>query len=142
MSVFVFAGERLLIQQRADVKYHSGGLWANSCCTHPDWGESVAACAARRLPEELGFSTPLSLCAVVDYHADVGKGLIENERVHVFRGDVAAPFPVTGFAPAEVQAARWVTGDELRAEVARRPDLFTPWLRIYLDRWDELALAA
>jgi isopentenyl-diphosphate delta-isomerase len=140
VSVFVFAGERLLIQQRADGKYHSGGLWANTCCTHPHWNESPADCASRRMVEELGFAVPLTARAVVDYEADVGKGLTENERVHVFRGDLSRPISVSGFNRAEVQAVSWIGERELRLAVAADPSRFTPWLRIYLDRWSELAL--
>lgn len=140
VSVFVFAGDRLLIQQRADGKYHSGGLWANSCCTHPHWKESTADCARRRLFEELGLSLPLHPRAVVDYRADVGNGLIENERVQIFRGDMAAPVDLTAFNRDEVQAVAWIDEKSLRADVKARPLHYTPWLRIYLDRWSELAL--
>jgi isopentenyl-diphosphate delta-isomerase len=140
VSVFVFAGDKLLIQQRADGKYHSGGLWANSCCTHPHWNETPANCARRRLFEELGIKLPLHARAVVDYHADVGGGLIENERVHTFRGDLAAAVDVDAFNRAEVKAVAWISEGELRREVAKDPGRFTPWLRIYLDRWNELAL--
>lgn len=140
VSVFVFAGERLLIQQRADGKYHSGGLWANTCCTHPHWNESPADCARRRMMEELGFELPLTARAVVDYEADVGKGLTENERVHIFRGDLARPIEISGFNRDEVQAVSWIGEHELRLAVVADPSRFTPWLRIYLDRWSELAL--
>jgi isopentenyl-diphosphate delta-isomerase len=140
VSVFVFAGNRLLIQQRADGKYHSGGLWANTCCTHPHWGENASDCASRRLFEELAFRVPLHPGAVVDYHAAVGGGLIENERVHTFRGDVSMPFDVAAFDRAEVQSVAWVNEDDLRRAVAADPARFTPWLRIYLDRWSELSL--
>jgi isopentenyl-diphosphate delta-isomerase len=140
VSVFVFAGSRLLIQQRADGKYHSGGLWANTCCTHPHWGESASDCARRRLFEELGIRVLLHPGAVLQYHADVGGGLIENERVQTFRGDVALPLDVAGFNRDEVQSVAWVDEDDLRRAVAADPARFTPWLRIYLDRWSELAL--
>jgi len=140
VSVFIFAGDRLLIQQRADGKYHCGGLWANSCCTHPHWGESTANCARRRLNEELGMEVALFPRAVVDYWADVGGGLIENERVHIFRGDLAAPVSVTDFNRDEVQTVAWLDERELRRQVASSPARFTPWLRIYLERWSELSL--
>ena len=140
VSVFVFSGDRLLIQQRADGKYHSGGLWANSCCTHPHWGESPSDCAGRRLFEELGVTLPLKARSIVDYHADVGNGLIENERVHIFRGDAAGPIDVANFNREEVQAVAWVDEQALRSAVAAEPGRYTPWLRIYLDRWSELAL--
>ena len=140
VSVFVFAGDKLLIQQRADGKYHSGGLWANTCCTHPHWNESPADCARRRLFEELGIQLPPQARAVVDYHSDVGSGLIENERVHTFRGDLTSPIDVDDFNRAEVQAVAWVGEAELHRAVAVDPGRFTPWLRIYLERWNELAL--
>jgi isopentenyl-diphosphate delta-isomerase len=140
VSVFVFAGERLLIQRRADGKYHCGGQWANTCCTHPHWNESPADCARRRLMEEVGLALSLQACAIVDYRAEVNNGLIEDERVHVFRGDVAAPFDVTGFDRREVQELAWVEQAALRRMVAADPARFTPWIRIYLDRWSELSL--
>ena len=140
VSVFVFAGDLLLIQKRAEGKYHCGGQWANTCCTHPHWNESPADCARRRLFEEIGLVLELEPRAVVDYRAEVGNGLIENERVHVFRGNVTAPLDVSGFDRQEVAEVAWIDQRELRAQVRRTPDHFTPWIRIYLDRWDELAL--
>lgn len=140
VSVFLFAGDRMLIQQRAVGKYHSGGLWANSCCTHPHWDESTADCARRRLFEELGMCADLRPSAVVDYHADVGRGLTENERVHIFVGDLARTEDIFGFNRDEVQAVAWIDERTLRREVAAQPERFTPWLRIYLDRWSELSL--
>lgn len=142
VSVFVFAGRRLLIQRRAEGKYHCGGLWANSCCTHPHWDETAADCARRRLFEELGLRLELQPGAVVDYRADVGSGLVEDERVHVFRGDVPAPIAVPDFNTNEVQDVAWVDLDVLARQVRDKPERFTPWLRIYLDRWGELALRA
>ena len=56
VSVFVIEGPRVLIQKRAAGKYHTPGLWANTCCTHPRWEEEAATCAVRRLREELGIS--------------------------------------------------------------------------------------
>lgn len=140
VSVFIFAADRLLIQQRADGKYHCGGMWANSCCTHPHWGETPDHCAARRLFEELGIRVALNPRAVVDYQADVGGGLIENERVHIFRGDVSRPMNVANFNRSEVQAVAWIDERQLRTQVAESPARFTPWLRIYLERWSELSL--
>ncbi len=140
VSVFVFCGDELLLQQRAPGKYHSGGKWANTCCTHPHWGESPADCARRRLEEEVGLVTDLGPRGVVDYRADVGDGLIENERVHVFQGTVAQKPARLEFDRGEVSALRWVSLDTLRREVGDNPSAFTAWLAIYLDRWSELAL--
>jgi isopentenyl-diphosphate delta-isomerase len=133
VSVFVQDDTRTLLQRRAAGKYHSAGLWANACCTHPRWGEPAAICAARRLREELGIDG-LDLCwrARIDYRAAVGKGLRENERVEVFTA--AAPVGVTVSPdPAEVAEVRWVELRTLRAEIADRPQDFAAWLRVYLE---------
>ena len=134
VSVFVLCAGRLLIQQRAFGKYHTPGLWANTCCTHPYWGEPAASCAARRLQEELGLSgLDLRPVGEIEYRADVGGGMIEHELVAVFRAEVSAPPAVTE-NPAEVAATRWTSLPDLEAEIAAEPDRFTPWLRIYLQK--------
>ena len=132
VSVFVLEGRRVLIQQRALAKYHTPGLWANTCCTHPRWDEDPAACAVRRLREELGITGLFPAFADrVEYRADVGNGLIEHELVDIF---VAETQPGLTLAPHpdEVAATRWVDLYDLSAEVLRNPERFTPWLRIYL----------
>jgi isopentenyl-diphosphate delta-isomerase len=132
VSVFVLAGTRVLIQQRALDKYHTPGLWANTCCTHPHWGEDPAACAGRRLREELGIGgLSLVLAGQVEYRAEVGQGLTEHEVVDVFLAEAGPALPVQPNA-AEVAAVRWIDLYDLAAEVRRWPDRFTPWLRIYL----------
>lgn len=132
VSVFVLDGARVLIQKRAAGKYHTPGLWANTCCTHPRWEEAALACAGRRLDEELGI-TGLSLVPVgqVEYRADVGRGMIEHELVEIFRA-AAGPDLAVRPNPLEVEAVRWVELSDLTAEVRREPERFTPWLRIYL----------
>lgn len=134
VSVFVMAGDRVLIQRRALSKYHTPGLWANTCCTHPAWNEAALDCAVRRLREELGITGLAPLHRdTVEYRADVGGGLTEHELVEIF----LAPAPATltwDLNPNEVEAVRWITLPALAAEVAATPALFTPWLRIYLDR--------
>lgn len=137
VSVFVLRGQEILIQQRAAGKYHTPGLWANTCCTHPNWGEPPADCAVRRLGEEVGI-TGLDLRHVgqVEYRAEVpGKGemLTEHELVEVFVGEAGWPLDLE-LDPDEVQAVLWVSLDALRSEIAAKPVAFTPWLRIYLDR--------
>lgn len=132
VSVFVFDGPRILIQRRALGKYHTPGLWANTCCTHPAWGEAAADCAARRLREELGISgLTLVARAAIDYRAPVGNGMVEHERARIFTAEAG---PDLGLRPdpAEVMAVRWIPLAALRAEIAAEPERFTPWLRIYL----------
>lgn len=132
VSVFVMAGRQVLIQRRALGKYHTPGLWANTCCTHPFWGEDAAVCALRRLREELGI-TGLSVAAAgqVEYRADVGGGLTEHEVVEVFLAEADADLAISP-DPDEVEATRWVDLSDLAVETRRSPERFTPWLRIYL----------
>lgn len=132
VSVFVTDGDRVLLQRRALTKYHTPGLWANTCCTHPHWGESAADCAVRRLSEELGIADLVARHAgTVEYRADVGGGMVEHEVVDVFRARAQAGLSVSP-NPAEVMEVRWIGLRRLLAEVGTNPDRFTPWLRIYL----------
>lgn len=132
VSVFVIHDGRILLQRRAEGKYHTPGLWANTCCTHPRWAEAPDACARRRLQEELGI-TGLSVLPAgqVEYRADVGGGLIEHEVVDVFLAP-ASFVPMLRPDPEEVADTRWVTLAELEAEMQAQPDAFTPWLHVYL----------
>ena len=122
----------ILLQRRALGKYHTPGLWANTCCTHPDWSEDPAACARRRLREELGITglTP-EFRHRLEYRADVGNGLTEHERVDVFTVSVEAS-PEQRPNPAEVMDTCWISYPALTEKVASSPEVFTPWLRIYL----------
>ncbi|WGV17465.1 isopentenyl-diphosphate Delta-isomerase [Fuscovulum ytuae] len=134
VSVFVMQGRRVLIQQRALAKYHTPGLWANTCCTHPRWDEDPAACAVRRLREELGIEGLFPVFADrVEYRAEVGGGMIEHELVDIFVAEAPAALTVVPH-PDEVAAVRWVDLYDLSAEVLRSPERFTPWLRIYLEQ--------
>ena len=132
VSVFLRVGAAFLWQQRASGKYHSGGLWANACCSHARWGETPTHCAHRRMAEELGI-TGLSFrpLARVEYRAEVGPGMIEHEVVDVFLADLAVPPQITP-DPAEVAATAWMTLAEIDAAIAAEPDRFTPWLKLYL----------
>jgi isopentenyl-diphosphate delta-isomerase len=140
VSVFVMDGDALLLQQRAAGKYHCGGLWANTCCSHPAWGESAADAAHRRLDEEMGLRLPLSARNVIDYEADVTDGLREVERVHVFRGEARAADLVATPDSTEVSAVRWAPIDRIRDDARARPQRYAPWFRIYLERWGELGV--
>ena len=132
ISVFVMRGNRVLIQRRALTKYHTPGLWANTCCTHPHWGETDLDCAHRRLNEELGIGgLDLAHVGEVEYRADVGGGLIEHELVQVYTAPAPAGLAVVP-NPSEVVDTDWMTLTALMRKVERSPELFTPWLRIYL----------
>ena len=142
VSVFVLAGRRVLIQRRALTKYHTPGLWANTCCTHPAWGEDPAACATRRLREELGITgLRVAHAGQVEYRAEVGQGLVEHEVVEVFLAEAPAGLTVAP-NPDEVAETAWIDLYDLAAETARHPERFTPWLRIYLAEHMETIFAA
>lgn len=132
VSVFVVHGTDILMQRRAMNKYHTPGLWANTCCTHPIWDEESSTCAIRRLKQELGITGLYpEFRHHLEYRADVGNGMVEHEAVDVFlchtRDDLdLAP------DPGEVMDTCWVNYHDLLAEVARHPERFTPWLKIYL----------
>lgn len=132
-SIFIFnARGEVLLQRRADVKYHFAGYWSNSCCGHPRPGEETASAAVRRLGEELGFQTPLIEQTQLVYRAeDPRSGLIEHEYLHVFRGRyVADPRP----DPAEVGAWRWTSVSAVRRGLVKSPHLFTPWFQLIAER--------
>ena len=132
VSVFVTDGDFLLIQQRALCKYHTPGLWANTCCTHPHWEENAAVCAARRVREELGISgLAYAQRERIEYRADVGGGLTEHEVVDIFTADATRDVRIEP-NPDEVMAYEWIRIEDLAAEIAGQPDKFTPWLRIYM----------
>jgi isopentenyl-diphosphate Delta-isomerase len=132
VSVFVTDGSRVLIQRRALTKYHTPGLWANTCCTHPGWDEDSAACAVRRLREELGITGLFPAFADrVEYRADVGQGLTEHELVDIFVAERTEKMTLDA-NPDEVAEVAWVDLYDLSADVLRNPERFTPWLRIYL----------
>ena len=132
VSVFLTHGSRTLIQRRALGKYHTPGLWANSCCTHPHWDERPADCAQRRVGQELGLhDLRPDFVGQVEYRADVGGGMVEHELVDVFRAEIDSRTPLFP-DPAEVMDSAWIGVADLMAALDRDPGRFTPWLRIYL----------
>ncbi|MEP2921482.1 MAG: isopentenyl-diphosphate Delta-isomerase [Sulfitobacter sp.] len=138
VSVFVMSGDALLIQRRALGKYHTPGLWANTCCTHPQWDEPDAACAQRRLNEELGIEgVDLQHRGQVEYRADVGGGLVEHEVVEVFVVQATPALPLVP-NPDEVMDTRWISLRDLSRNIASTPEIFTPWLRIYMEQHSQM----
>lgn len=138
-AVSVIIGDqhgRILLHRRAAEKYHSGGLWTNTCCSHPRPGEQVNEAAARRLVEEMGISCPLFFMFSMNYRAEVSNGLIEDEIVHLFGGRFdGAPTP----DPLEVSDWCWKSFDEVERDVELRPDIYTVWFRkIRNDFWSTI----
>jgi isopentenyl-diphosphate Delta-isomerase len=126
-SIFLFDGAgRLLMQRRAAEKYHSGGLWTNTCCSHPRQGETLEQAAQRRLQEEMGLEAPLEHRFSFIYRAAFDNGLVEHEFDHVFFGQLTGtPVP----DPAEVEAWELVPVAELDDALRTHPDRYTAWLR-------------
>jgi isopentenyl-diphosphate delta-isomerase len=123
--------DRVLLQRRADRKYHFAGRWSNSCCTHPRPGEDPVAAVVRRTHEELGIAIDgLVECGTFVYRAtDPRSGLVEWEVDHVF---AASPVGRTVPHPDEVSGVRWVVAAAARDEASASPDC-TPWLGGVLD---------
>jgi len=136
-SVLIFNSKgELLIQQRANNKYHSPNLWTNTCCSHPRPDESISAAAQRRLKEEMGIDTPLVLSHKFIYKVDFENGLTENEMDYVFTGTFNGS-PVT--SPAEVSNWKYISMNDLVSEIAQRPDAFTHWFKIIISNWKKKA---
>ncbi len=127
-SVFIFNSKgEMLIHQRALGKYHSGGLWTNTCCSHPRPHEDTEAAANRRLSEEMGMQAPLKHSFSFVYKSAFVNNLTEHEFDHVFTGTTdAAPVP----NPSEVMDWRYVTLKLLDREIENNPEQFTTWFRI------------
>jgi isopentenyl-diphosphate delta-isomerase len=132
-SVFLYNQKNeLLLQQRAFHKYHSGGLWSNSCCGHPRPGEEVGAAAGRRLGEELGISCQLAPVGSFSYRVDFANGLIENELDHVFLGRYKGDIKPN---PDEVSDWKWEAPDSLAARLQAAPSSFTHWFGLAFERF-------
>lgn len=116
---------RVLLQRRAADKYHSGGLWANSCCGHPRPGDATSDAAVRRLYEELGVCAALSHAGTFTYRAAVGQTMIEHEIDHVFVGTASGELAPD---PREISATEWVSVDDLVADLCENPDRYAVWL--------------
>ncbi len=128
-SVFIFRHGKeteLLLQQRAMHKYHSYGLWTNTCCSHPRTGETIVQAGVRRLREELGISTTLTTLGWFHYNSHFENGLSENEIDHVLVGTIRSDAEIAA-DPNEVHACRWVTIAALEKELAHSAEQFTPW---------------
>ena len=132
-SIFVLNdNDELLLQQRAFGKYHSGGLWSNTCCSHPIPNEDTIDAAHRRLKEEMGFDCELSRIFTLRYCSKVSNGLTENELDHVYLGyynGAIVPNPV------EVIAHRFVLIEDLTQMMATQPANFTAWFHLALPRF-------
>ena len=131
-SIFIFNSKNeMLLQQRALSKYHTPGLWTNSCCSHPRDGESLHDATNRRLQEQMGMQCELKEAFSFIYKADVMQGLVEHEFDHVFIGtsdDLAI------INKDEVESFRYRTIENIKADIERNPQNYTAWFKIAFDK--------
>ncbi len=131
-SVFIFRNKNghteLLLQQRKQNKYHCGGLWSNTCCSHPREDENLQDAGKRRLKEEMGIIiSSIKHAGTFHYKAKFDNGLIENEIDAVLTGHFDSDS--ISFNSNEVQDVRWVILRQLEKEFANMPEKFTPWFK-------------
>ena len=130
-SIFIFNSKgELLLQQRALSKYHSPGLWTNTCCSHPRNGETMEQATSRRLMEEMGMTCEMHEVFTFIYKAPVGLGLIEHEYDHVFFGQSdATPIINTD----EVESWKYMSLDDISSDMKAHPEQYTEWFKISFD---------
>jgi isopentenyl-diphosphate delta-isomerase len=134
-SVFIFNSKgEMLLQQRAQGKYHSGGLWTNACCSHPAPGEGVAEAAARRLKEEMGFSVSLKKIFDFIYRSEMQNGLTEHEFDHVFTGTYDG---IIRPDISEVKDYCYKSMESIRESLQSHPHQYTAWFHIAFPRVEQ-----
>lgn len=125
-SIFILNDEgEMLLQKRADDKYHGGGLWSNACCSHPTEDDNLQKQAERRLMEEMGFRTKIGKIGEAKYNLEVGN-LIEHEYDHLFIGTYNGEIKPN---PKEVSDYRWISLENLEKDLKTNPDIYTPWFK-------------
>jgi isopentenyl-diphosphate Delta-isomerase len=132
-SVFVFNDKNeLMLQQRAHSKYHSPGLWTNTCCSHQREGESNIEAGKRRLQEEMGFSTDLKDTISFIYKAPFDNGLTEHEFDHILVGKFNKE---PNLNPEEAAAYKWLPLEEVKEDMKNNPQIYTEWFKIIFDKY-------
>ncbi len=137
-SILVFnKDKKVLVHQRALDKYHCGGLWTNTCCSHQRDGESTLDAAHRRLEEELGFTCELEEQFTFIYKAAFDNGLTEHEFDHVLFGTHDGD---TNPNPQEVADTHWMTIAQVKKDIATHPKKYTPWFKIIIEEIEKREL--
>lgn len=139
-SIFIFNDKgQMLLHKRAASKYHSGGLWTNACCSHPQPGEDTLAAAENRLKEEMGFHVPLVRIFDFTYRAEFENGLTEYEFDHVFTGTYEGEVNPD---PDEVSDYCYKSVEDIRDSLVTRPQQYTAWFRIAFPKLEEYMATA
>ncbi|WP_430409674.1 isopentenyl-diphosphate Delta-isomerase [Kordia sp.] len=132
-SVFILNDKgELMLQQRALHKYHSPGLWTNTCCSHQREGESNISAGKRRLQEEMGFVTELAEAVSFIYKAPFDNGLTEHEYDHVMIGTYNDAPEIN---PDEVADWKWMEVQAVKNNIGENPDQYTAWFKIIFDKF-------
>ena len=132
-SVFIFNdNNELMLQQRAMHKYHSPGLWTNTCCSHQRDGESNIEAGKRRLLEEMGFTTDLKETTSFIYKAPFDNGLTEHELDHILVGHYSDD-PIIN--KDEVASWKWMPLENVKDDIVTHPELYTEWFKIIFDKF-------
>jgi isopentenyl-diphosphate delta-isomerase len=130
-SIFLFNSRgEMLITRRAPGKYHSPGLWTNTCCGHPRPGEALGDAARRRLREETGIVCEIARKSQFIYRAEFDNGLTEHELDHIFTGVYDGPLDAIN--PEEADAVEWVDPQQTLADMQTNPSRYTVWFRLSL----------
>jgi isopentenyl-diphosphate delta-isomerase len=131
-SILLFNSKgEILIQKRAHTKYHSAGLWTNTCCSHPAPGELMKDATRRKLMQEMGIDEPSDFAFKFMYRTELENNLVEHELDHVFLGKFDGQPAIN---VKEVEAYRWVSLDALRKEIEMSPENFTYWFKLIMSR--------
>lgn len=134
-SVFIFNdNDELMLQQRALHKYHSPGLWTNTCCSHQRDGETTIEAGKRRLLEEMGFTTDLKETTSFIYKAPFDNGLTEHELDHILIGTYNSEPEIN---LDEVAAYKWMPIEEVKEDISKNPQLYTAWFKIIFDKFQQ-----
>ena len=132
-SVFIFnQNNELMLQQRALGKYHSPGLWTNTCCSHQRDGEPTVDAGTRRLREEMGFTTPLKEVTSFIYKAEFDNGLTEHEYDHVLTGRFDGTPEIN---LDEVAGWKWMPLEDVKIDIKTNPEIYTAWFKIIFDKF-------
>ena len=133
-SIFIHNGkDEILLQKRAPSKYHSGGLWTNTCCSHPRPNENLIAAGRRRLQEEMGFTTELVAKFFFVYQAELANNLSEHELDHILVGQYNGQIAPNS---DEVSEVKWLSIQELIHDVKTNPSLYTIWLQLIINQYE------
>lgn len=131
-SIFIFnSQDEMLIHQRAQNKYHGGGLWTNACCSHPQWGENTQKSALERLNFEMGLDCDVAHQFSFLYESPVENNLIEHEYDHVFVG-ITDKEPIINHE--EVIDYKWINTEDLKTDILKNPNNYTVWFKMALPK--------